>query len=49
MPDFKVEAPFAPSGDQPAAIEALADGVQRGDLTQTLLGVTGSGKTDTMS
>ena len=49
MPDFKVEAPFAPSGDQPAAIEALASGIERGDRAQTLLGVTGSGKTATMA
>jgi excinuclease ABC subunit B len=49
MPEFKVEAPFAPSGDQPAAITALADGIERGDRAQTLLGVTGSGKTATIA
>jgi excinuclease ABC subunit B len=49
MPEFKVEAPFKPSGDQPAAIEAIATGIERGDRAQTLLGVTGSGKTATMA
>ncbi|MBV8282493.1 MAG: DEAD/DEAH box helicase family protein, partial [Candidatus Eremiobacteraeota bacterium] len=49
MPEFKVEAPFRPSGDQPEAIDALAAGIERGDRTQTLLGVTGSGKTATMA
>jgi len=49
MPDFKVEAPFAPSGDQPQAIETLASGIERGNRAQTLLGVTGSGKTATMA
>jgi excinuclease ABC subunit B len=49
MPEFKVEAPFKPSGDQPAAIEAIAKGIERGDRAQTLLGVTGSGKTATMA
>ncbi|MBV8170668.1 MAG: excinuclease ABC subunit UvrB [Candidatus Eremiobacteraeota bacterium] len=49
MPQFKVEAPFKPSGDQPEAIDALAAGIERGDRAQTLLGVTGSGKTATMA
>ena len=49
MPEFKVEAPFKPSGDQPAAIDAIATGIERGDRAQTLLGVTGSGKTATMA
>ena len=49
MPEFKVEAPFKPSGDQPAAIDAIAKGIERGDRAQTLLGVTGSGKTATMA
>src|SRR6202521_393253 len=49
MPKFKVEAPFRPSGDQPAAIDALASGLERGDRAHTLLGVTGSGKTATMA
>jgi excinuclease ABC subunit B len=42
---FQLESPFEPSGDQPEAIKALVEGVQRGDPYQTLLGVTGSGKT----
>ncbi|MDA8132092.1 MAG: excinuclease ABC subunit UvrB [Elusimicrobia bacterium] len=46
---FKLEAPFKASGDQPAAIEALAKGVLGGKANQTLLGVTGSGKTFTMA
>ena len=49
MPSFQVEAPFKPSGDQPQAIDALAAGIERGDRAQTLLGVTGSGKTATMA
>jgi excinuclease ABC B subunit len=44
MPDFKLVAPFEPTGDQPAAIEALADGIAKGFNHQVLLGVTGSGK-----
>ena len=47
--DFKLTAPYAPSGDQPAAIQQLTAGVQEGDAFQTLLGVTGSGKTFTMA
>jgi len=42
---FKLESEFEPAGDQPAAIEALVEGMARGDKHQTLLGVTGSGKT----
>jgi len=49
MPKFEVISPFKPAGDQPAAIAALAAGVLRGDRAQTLLGVTGSGKTATMA
>ena len=49
MPEFKVVSPFQPSGDQPQAIEALAMGVENGLTEQTLLGVTGSGKTFTMA
>ncbi len=49
MPAFKVEAPFEPTGDQPDAIAQLAAGVERGDHYQTLLGVTGSGKTYTVA
>ncbi|MFB6178650.1 MAG: DEAD/DEAH box helicase family protein, partial [Halorientalis sp.] len=47
--DFRVDAPFDPAGDQPEAIEQLADGYRQGMDTQTLLGVTGSGKTNTVS
>ncbi len=46
---FHLELPFEPTGDQPEAIRALADGVRRGERWQTLLGVTGSGKTVTMA
>ena len=49
MPKFKVHAPYAPSGDQPEAIAALAQGVRSGLDEQVLLGVTGSGKTFTMA
>ena len=49
MNEFKVVSPFEPQGDQPQAIEKLAAGVLRGDKTQVLLGVTGSGKTFTMA
>ena len=49
MPDFKIVSDFKPTGDQPQAIEKLADGIQRGLRHQTLLGVTGSGKTFTMA
>ena len=44
MPDFKLVAPFEPTGDQPAAIERLVNGLETGMRHQTLLGVTGSGK-----
>ncbi len=46
---FRVDAPFDPAGDQPEAIEQLATGFQNGMDQQTLLGVTGSGKTNTVS
>ncbi|MBI1194709.1 MAG: excinuclease ABC subunit UvrB [Gammaproteobacteria bacterium] len=46
---FRVHSPFAPSGDQPGAIEALKEGLESGLARQTLLGVTGSGKTFTMA
>src|SRR5207247_6648879 len=49
MPDFRLVAPFEPTGDQPQAIDRLADGLARGLKHQTLLGVTGSGKTFTLS
>src|SRR6201987_478071 len=46
---FHVDAPFKPAGDQPQAIEQLADGVRAGLSQQVLLGVTGSGKTNVMA
>ncbi|MDQ2887388.1 MAG: excinuclease ABC subunit UvrB [Chloroflexota bacterium] len=49
MADFKVEAPFQPTGDQPEAIVQLAQGIRDGKKMQTLLGVTGSGKTYTVA
>ena len=49
MDKFKLVAPYAPTGDQPEAIRQLVAGIQRGDKEQTLLGVTGSGKTFTMA
>ena len=49
MNKFKLISSYQPTGDQPQAIEALTDGVLRGDRMQTLLGVTGSGKTFTMA
>ena len=49
MPNFQVVSEYQPSGDQPQAIQALAQGVELGLDEQTLLGVTGSGKTYTMA
>jgi len=49
MNRFKLVAPFSPQGDQPQAIAALAEGLKQGLTGQTLLGVTGSGKTYTMA
>ena len=46
---FVVESPFTPAGDQPEAILKLAEGVERGDRFQTLLGITGSGKSATIA
>ncbi len=46
---FKLHAPYQPSGDQPTAIAQLTEGLQDGEPTQTLLGVTGSGKTFTVA
>ena len=46
---FELVSPFKPTGDQPEAIDKLVEGVKRGDREQTLLGVTGSGKTFTMA
>ena len=49
MSDFKLTSPYQPTGDQPEAIRELTEGLQRGDQSQVLLGVTGSGKTFTMA
>ncbi len=49
MDQFKLVSSYQPTGDQPQAIEKLAEGILRGDKAQTLLGVTGSGKTFTMA
>lgn len=49
MPEFHVVSEYSPAGDQPQAIEKLAEGVAAGLDEQTLLGVTGSGKTYTMA
>ena len=49
MPKFEVVSEYTPSGDQPQAIEALSQGIEMGLDEQTLLGVTGSGKTFTMA
>lgn len=49
MTEFRVHSEFEPMGDQPKAIETLADGIMRGKRAQTLMGVTGSGKTFTMA
>ena len=49
MPRFKVVSEYTPSGDQPQAIEKLAEGLEAGLRQQVLLGVTGSGKTYTMA
>ena len=49
MPEFKLHAPYQPTGDQPQAIAELVKGFKEGNQCQTLLGVTGSGKTFTMA
>ena len=49
MPDFELVAPFQPTGDQPAAIERLTGGLDRGQRHQVLLGATGTGKTATLA
>ena len=49
MPRFEVVSDFAPAGDQPKAIDTLAKGIMRGDRYQTLLGITGSGKSATIA
>ena len=49
MPDFEIVSDFQPTGDQPQAVEQLVNGMDRGMIHQTLMGVTGSGKTFTMA
>ena len=49
MADFKLVSPYKPTGDQPEAIAELVEGINKGYMEQTLLGVTGSGKTFTMA
>src|SRR5580765_5288773 len=49
MPNFEVVSKFQPQGDQPQAIDLLVQGLQQGKKYQTLMGVTGSGKTFTMA
>ncbi|MFV0258937.1 MAG: excinuclease ABC subunit UvrB [Acidimicrobiales bacterium] len=49
MPEFKVVSEFQPAGDQPRAIEQLAEGIEAGEARQTLLGITGSGKSATIA
>ncbi|MGH9102680.1 MAG: DEAD/DEAH box helicase family protein, partial [Acidimicrobiales bacterium] len=48
-PPFRVVSSFSPAGDQPAAVAALAEGLRAGERFQTLLGITGSGKSATMA
>ena len=49
MDKFELVSEFKPQGDQPQAIQTLVDGIKKGEKCQTLLGVTGSGKTFTMA
>jgi excinuclease ABC subunit B len=49
VPEFRVVTDYRPRGDQPRAVDEIAAGIQRGERCQTLLGITGSGKTATMS
>ena len=49
MPDFEIVSDFRPTGDQPQAVERIVKGAGRGMVHQTLMGVTGSGKTFTMA
>ena len=49
MDKFRLKSKYRPTGDQPTAIAQLTDGLQAGEREQTLLGVTGSGKTFTMA
>ncbi|HBR30536.1 MAG TPA: excinuclease ABC subunit B, partial [Clostridiales bacterium] len=49
MADFKLKSDYKPTGDQPEAIELLSEGIRKNYRNQTLVGVTGSGKTFTMA
>ena len=49
MNEFKLTSKYSPTGDQPEAIRLLTEGIQQGERSQVLLGVTGSGKTFTMA
>lgn len=49
MPEFKIHSDFQMMGDQPQAVEKLVEGIKAGEKHQTLMGVTGSGKTFTMA
>ena len=49
LPNFTVASPYKPAGDQPNAIDTLSQSIEAGNQYQTLLGVTGSGKTYTMA
>jgi excinuclease ABC subunit B len=49
LSEFKLHSPYQPAGDQPTAIKELTEGIQAGDKFQTLLGITGSGKTRTIA
>ena len=49
MPNFELDSAFSPTADQPAAVDALARGIEEGERFQTLLGATGTGKTMTMA
>ena len=49
MPEFRIHSDFKMTGDQPQAVEKLAEGIMQGKRSQTLMGVTGSGKTFTMA
>jgi excinuclease ABC subunit B len=49
MPDFRLDSTFTPTADQPKAITAMSEGIERGERFQTLLGATGTGKTMTMA
>ena len=49
MPEYQLQAPYVPKGDQPDAIKGLVGGVNDGEKFQTLLGATGTGKTFTIA